>query len=496
VKYKQKTKSYDHQTECLNLSWDRKAFGIFLEQGLGKTKIALDTAGLLFAAGRIDGVLVVAPKVVYRNWPRVEIPIHLGCDYKVLEWDPGKAKTDRWRKAWKELLKSKDLAIFCINVEAFSNRGQAFDAAEKFLLERKSLMVVDESSRIKNPTSQRTRRVILLGKRAKFRRAMTGTPVTQTPFDLFAQFRFLDPSVLGFTSFYGFKHQYGVFEKQYTRAAGASRAYEELVKYVRLDELKSKIQNHSYRKTKAECLDIPDKIYQRVAVEMTPEQKKMYADLMKDGEIVFDSFEVLANLQIVRLLRCQQILGGFVPATVTIQEGEVDLDAIEVAYTPGKIEVKPVPGGNPKLDALIDLVSEDYPGKAIIWARFRTEIEAITVGLKEKFGSEAVVELHGGIVGDKRDFNVQAFQEDVRVRFLVGQQQSGIGVTLTAAETVFYYSNTFSYEQRYQSEDRAHRIGTKHSVTYVDLECAGTVDERIRDVLLGAKSLADAVMKP
>ena len=198
----------------------------------------------------------------------------------------------------------------------------------------------------------------------------------------------------------------------------------------------------------------------------------------------FDDFEVLASQQITKLLRLQQITGGFIPT-----EDEEEISGIAI------------PGPNPKLSFLMDAVTEDYPGKAIIWARFRFEIKLIADALRAKFGVNSVVELHGGVTGKARENTVDHFQAlecmQSPVRLLVGQQASGIGITLHAAKTVFYYSNPFSYEQRYQSEDRAHRIGLKHPVVYIDLVSTLsdqiTIDGKVIGVLHKSRKMANEV---
>jgi superfamily II DNA or RNA helicase len=196
---------------------------------------------------------------------------------------------------------------------------------------------------------------------------------------------------------------------------------------------------------------------------------------MDEGIIEFTDFESLNPLQITRLLRAQQIIGGYLP-TVTDPENK------DPAWSP-------IPGPNPKLDLLMDLI-EDYPGKMVIWARFKAEIAEIVFRLWDKFERKSVAELHGGVPKNERPDLLKQFQEDQTTRFLVGQQQSGIGIDLFAAETVFYYSNTFSYEQRYQTEDRCHRIGLKHPVLYIDLIAEDTVDEKIVEVLKRSTKMA------
>jgi len=469
-----KTKPYEHQIECYNLMHNMLNYAILLEQGLGKTKIALDDAARLFFTGKIDGLLIIAPNGVHSNWSKIEIPIHLidECDPFILEYSSSVARKKTFADKIKKCFKHEGLKVLVMNVEAFSTSKHAILLATSFLKEFDCCMVLDESSRIKTPKSKRTKNIMKLGKLAKYKRIMTGTPVTQSPFDVFSQFFFLDPKILGFYSFVTFKHHFGIFETEYINKGGKRWSYETLTKYVRLPELSNKIDPYSYRRTKKECLDLPDIIYQTVLLELTPQQKKLYNDMDEEGLCTFDDLDVIAPSQLVKLLRLQQITGGF------LSDGEDNLIPLEV---------------NPKLKYLIEAVKNDYIGKTIIWARFRFEIAMIVFALQNEFGHKAITEVHGGVIGSQRTENVATFQENDKCKFLIGQQQSGIGITLTKAEYIFYYSNPFSYEQRYQSEDRSHRIGTERPPTYIDLIMKDTVDERVVQVLKKSKRLADIV---
>lgn len=471
-----------HQEEGCAAMRGRPFFALFCEQGLGKTWMLLRDAAEARARGEIDALLVVAPNGVHRTWVEDQIPQHLGegARARAYLYVAGRERTKRAAAAWSDLLVHPGLAVLAVNVEAISSGERvegcaAYAACDEFLRRRRAMMVVDESSRIKSPASNRTRRVTTLGRLAPYRRIATGTPVTQSPLDLYAQFRFLERDALGFSSYYGFRRQYAVVKREVGRRGGKVVTYEVVVSYVRLDDLRRRIEPYSFRRTKEECLDLPEKIYQRVSLEMSPEQRRLYDRMDEEGILDFDDFDLVAPNQLIRLLRLQQITGGFVPR----EDGGEAAEAI--------------PGANPKLAYVASALEEDYPGKAIVWARFRAEIAAVARELRARLGAGAVVELHGGVTGEDRAEAVRRFQEDPSCRVLVGQQQSGIGITLHAAETVFYYSNPFSYEQRYQSEDRAHRIGLRHPVVYVDLAVAGTVDEKVRDVLLRAKRRADAV---
>ncbi len=482
-----KTEPFQHQRECLSASWNKKDFALFLEQGLGKTKIVLDTADALFAEKRIGSLLIVAPNGVHSNWVRREIPLHMESPRIVVEYSAKRMGTKHLQRDLYNLLypcgTTRKLRILAVNVEAFSSPSTIVETAKSMLEKFPGLMVVDESTRIKTPGAARTKRVISVGRKAKYRRILTGTPVTQSPFDLYSQMGFLDYSVLGFWSFYAFRHNYGRFEKQFASRDGKTWEYESLIKYVRLDDLSNKIAPFSFRRLKRECIDLPEKIYKVYGIDLTPAQQKLYDRVLGEGVLEFEDLAMLTPLQITRLLRCQQIVGGFFPA-----EDPTD-----------PVGARPIPGKNPKLDLLMESI-EDNPGedglslKSIVWARFRVEIAVVARELRSKYGHESVVELHGGVPMKNRIESRRRFQEDPSCRFLIGQQRSGIGVDLHAAETVYYYSNSFSYEERYQTEDRAHRIGLKHPVVYVDLVAHDTVDERIREVLHQSGRMADRLL--
>ena len=478
-----KTEPFKHQRECFNMSWEKNNFALFLEQGLGKTKIALDTAEALFKKKRIEALLIIAPNGVHSNWVRQEIPKHLDCPYYAVEYFAGRTKTKKFQDQISRLfyptVKERKLRILAANVEAYSAPCEIAEISKKFLEKFPGLIAVDESNRIKTPRAARTKRIIALGKRAKYKRILTGTPVTQSPFDLYAQMGFLDYSILGFYSFYAFKNNYGRWQKSMaSKPGGKAWEYETLIEYVRLDDLADRILPHSYRRLKSECMDLPEKIYKVYGIYLNSEQRRLYDRVLKDGVIEFEDFRMLNPLQITRLLRCQQIAGGFLPL-----ENPSD--------DPG--DARPLSKGNPKLDLLANLI-EDYPGKTVVWARFRAEISAIVGRLKEARGPGSVVELHGGVSLKERRESVARFQADPSCGFLVGQQRSGIGIDLFEAEVVYYYSNSFSYEERYQTEDRAHRIGLKHPVIYIDLVAYDTVDERIREVLRKSGATAHKVL--
>jgi SNF2 family DNA or RNA helicase len=208
MNYKFKTKPYKHQLTALEKSWNKETFAYFMEMGTGKTKVLIDNMSMLYDKGKIDGALIVAPKGVVKTWHEQEIPTHL----------PGhiQSVTVLWQSNINKAQETKlnnlfdlgtDFHIFIMNVEALStDKGVKF--AEKFLRSHKALMAIDESTTIKTPTAKRTKNIISLGKAAKYKRIMTGSPVTKNPLDLYTQCEFLDPYLLDFASYYAFRNRY------------------------------------------------------------------------------------------------------------------------------------------------------------------------------------------------------------------------------------------------------------------------------------------------
>lgn len=472
--YKYKTKPYEHQKDALEKSWSDIEHALFLEMGCGKSKILIDNIAILYNQGKIDSALIVAPKGVYDNWVSGEFPLHLP-DYiesKVIKWSPSETKGNKEIRE-SALEHSKDLIILVMNVEAFSTvKGAKF--AGKFLLSKRALFAIDESTTIKSPSAKRTKNIVRLSKYAEYRRILTGSPVTRSPLDLYTQCEFLDPELLGFTSFYSFRARYA---EMINRSAGG-RTFKQVVGYKNLDELTKSLHKFSSRILKKDCLDLPDKIYITRKIELTPEQKKVYDEIKKYAITdLYDEQEqrqqVSVTSVLTKMLRLHQISCGY----TTTDLGE----NIELTST--------------RLNELMSIL-EETEGKAIIWANYRYDIKRIVNEIKKVYGDDSVGSYYGDTSDDNRVLYLKQFQ-DVKspLRFMVGNTQTGgYGINLTKASTVIYYSNNFDLEKRLQSEDRAHRIGQVNKVTYIDIVCKGTVDEKIVKSLLAKQNIAAQVL--
>ena len=474
-----KTEPFAHQLEALRVMWGRAFFALFMEQGTGKTKVVLDEAAALYLKGRVQTLLVLAPNGVHANWED-EIEKHLPEEINrtVAVWDSNKA-SKKWEQEKHDLLVCQEgLAILLMNVEGMVSK-RTVEFAKTFLLRGKALMVVDESSRIKNYQANRTKKVWYLGTMADYRRILTGTPITQGPLDLFAQCRYLHPTAMfGTDNWHVFRHRYATWTTETNPQSG--KRFEQLVEYQNLQELQVKVAPHAFRVTKEQCLDLPPKLYSTKRIVMNPKQARIY-NLMNE-EILYeiDRDDLTPQNVLVKLLRLQQITGGFLPT-----EGNTT-------------KVEAIEGLNPKV-ALLKELTEELTGKAIVWARFRSELDAIISMLSDAHGRDAVVAYHGGITDlEQRRDAIRRFQDpESSVHYFVANQQAGgMGINLTQGRTVFYYSNDFNLENRLQSEDRAHRIGQDEKVHYIDLVARGTVDEKVLGALRAKKNLAEMLMAP
>ena len=278
VRYKFKTKPYKHQYDAFLKCKDKESYALFMEQGTGKSKVVIDNIAYLYRNGKIDTAIIAAPKGVYRNWYNSEYNTHMPDDVKefsdVLIWSPSETKINV--DALVDFLKpSHKLKFFIINIEALStDKGKNY--LHRLLNSSKAFFCIDESTNIKNRTARRTKACLKLGKLAKYRRILTGTPVTQGPLDLWAQVNFLDEYILQ-NSFYAYRNTFCVMRRRRV----STHSFDEIVSYQRLDELQSILDKHSFRVTKEECLDLPPKVRTIRHIDMTPAQKLMYTQLKK-----------------------------------------------------------------------------------------------------------------------------------------------------------------------------------------------------------------------
>jgi len=468
MNYKFKTKPYAHQLTALEKSWNKDNFAYFMEMGTGKTKVLIDNLAMLYDKGRVDGALIVAPKGVIGTWYNQELPTHLPNHIENVSvlWQPNINKKQK-EKLDTLFETGEDLHILIMNVEAFSTeKGTEF--AKKFLRSHKSLVAIDESTTIKNPKAKRTKNITDLSHLAKYRRIMTGSPVTKNPLDLYSQCEFLHPYLLDFTSYYAFRNRYAEMKTLHMHG----RQIQIVSNFKNLGELSDTLKNFSYRVLKEDCLDLPDKIYIKRNISLTTEQQKVYESMKEKALAILNGKQVTSVSVLTQLMRLHQITcGHFVADDGSVQEVKSN-----------------------RLNELMDVL-EEIEGKAIIWAHYQHDIKKIIKSIEKVHGPGSVVDYYGLTAQEHRQPNIKKFQEDDKCRFIVGTPQTGgYGITLTQANTVVYYSNGYDLEKRLQSEDRAHRIGQKKSVTYVDIMAEETVDEKIVKALRKKINIASEVL--
>lgn len=461
-----KTIPFKHQLKCFHISRDRKVYGIFFEQGCGKTKVIIDTARYLFDQGEIERLIVIAPNGVHDNWITDELPIHMVGDWFGCAWRSSMNKTTK--KYWDKLKECKTiLTCLAFNVETFKsdkNKKELLD----ILKSSKCLLVIDESQKIKNPSAKRTKFLIQAGVFAGYKRILTGTPVTKGGEDFYSQLKFLDPNIIGISAFSGFKQRYCVM---------GGWEYKQIVSYRNVEELQKKVDDHSMRVLKKDCLDLPDKLYQMSPFDLLPEQKKLIDQIKKEGIVELDALKDKAMILehvMTRLTKIQQISNGYLYDTPNDQFHDI-------------IPVDK----NPRLKLLKELINQTEE-KVIIWTRYIPDIKYIKTILPK----DSYVVYDGSVKIDQRKENKRLFIEDPSIKyFLVNLQAGHTGLTLTVSHNNYYYTPTYDLEHRLQSEDRTHRIGTKFNVLYNDLIALGTPEKKIINALKKKKSISDLILQ-
>ena len=464
-KYTYKTTPYEHQRNALIKGAKELNFAYFLEMGTGKTKVAIDNVAYLYQEKLINTAIVIAPNSVYKNWIK-EIETHSPI-------------TDYTMFIWKDDVKINyqidKLNYVLMNIEALSHKS-GFEFLLKLVVDtgQKAMMIIDESTTIKNDKAKRSKNICKLSPHVKYKRILTGSPVTKSPLDLYQQCAFLSKDLLGYPSFVAFRARYAVM-KQINM--GPNRVILIPQYYTNLDELEAKIKKFSFRVRKVDCLDLPEKIYQQRYVNLTKEQIKVYEELRKYARSIIEDKEVSFANKLTEILKLHQVCNGYLKT----DDGEV------------------VPFDNdPKLEELLSII-EESDGKFIIWANYIHNIKTIVKTLRKEYGDESVVSIYGEITTENRKKAVEEFQGNDKVRFFVGNPSTGgYGLTLTAASYVVYYSNNYNLEIREQSEDRAHRIGQTKSVTYIDLIIDKTIDSHIisalkRKIKISAETMGEEI---
>jgi SNF2 family DNA or RNA helicase len=494
-----KTTGMKHQLEALRRMNGARWFGLFMEQGTGKTWTFLADIERYYIAGKIDAALIAAPSGVHENWVLREIPLHLEVPHVAKAWRAGMGKRERAQFERDLLTPARDgeprpLRILAINYEAIARSKEALAFVLSFLNCTRAIFVCDESQRIKNPKSKTYEKVMAARPHAVARRIGTGTPIDK-PQDIFAQMEFLESGLLGTDNYRAFMAEYAVLvdprnprtQEDWAMArrmqANPRMAFATIVArdehtglpmYRNLDRLRGFIAPHSYRVLKKDCLDLPPKVYQNHYFEMTSKQREAYERMETELRIQTQDGELTPVHALAKFGKLQQITSGFV-------------------FVPGQDEPMYIESENPRILSIVDRL-EDIPGQKIVWARFREEIRALGNAFRDL--NIPFVEYHGGIKKGERNESIDKFQGGEAEILLGVQKAGGVGLTLTAAATTIFCSNEFSALVRMQAEDRNHRKGSEihDSILYIDSVARDSIDESIARAHQFKLSLAETIM--
>ena len=524
--YDFKTTPYQHQRNCLKASWSKPYFAFLMDRGTGKTKVAIDNAGILFERGEIEALFIIAPNGVHKQWVDEQIPEHLPERIPTIcrVWTGKNTK-----KAKKELgafwHSPAKLKIFSANVESFQLKGIAQTFAINFTRSFKTMLIIDESTSIKNPYAKRSKFLIQkLAPLATYKRILTGNEITRSPFDAYGQYQFLNPFFwTGIPNFHAFQNRYGLyktcsfFKKSVSVKMNCSNhkgpidklnikrlsgsvfltcpecggvennnqklpktaanliqnagkfEFPQLVKYQNLEDLRERILKCSFRAKKDECLDLPDKIYQTINCEMNAEQKRVYEELKNDLRTTYKGEELTVEIKMLLSMRFLQIVGGFFPGTD-----------------------EPIGETNPKLDALIyDLSYVEESEPVIIWARFRVELQAIGKALRAVYPNKSTQLYYGDTDSEKRNEILKDFKAGKVDYFVANPSVGGKGLNLQLSSLQYNYSFSNRIEDTWQAEDRTHRSGQTRKCLYKTLFMPGTVDDWVKKMNADKTSIAE-----
>lgn len=528
---------FEHQQRCFYKLYEWDYAGIFGEQGTGKTRMVIDLLANHFVQGNINAVLLIAPKGVHEQWHDEQVPIHCPVPYGRFLWSTSQSKI--YKSRLKKFYEAEDdlLKWFFVNVDIFSS-DRHIPVLREFLKTNKAAIVVDESTRIKNPNANRTfnimynmgiqykqgRKISKLVPYSEKRYILTGMPTTGSPYDLWAPFEFLK---FGFfdMNFYAFKAKYGIEVQDKNKQTGQKYSRKitateiaSILKYFKggysseqignilgisvanidyicshpnirfpykhLDELKAKIEPMSFTVTKKECLDLPAKIYTKTVVEMSREQAKVYKDLRDKMLAEYGDKELTVTSKLALLTRLQQVVAGFFPYL------DQELDEEEGVWY-DRPRVVPIGAKNPKVEAVKRELEELGDVKVFIACRFVAEIELAKEQLQKAFPDKSIAAYYGSIRDAERKRITDRFKAG-ELDILIMNIRMAIGFNFQeVCHNSFALSGTYSLEDRKQWEDRTDRIGQVNHPLYRDFIAKGTVDEKIYKAIESKQNLLD-----
>ncbi len=437
-----KTNLMDHQERAVRKLDKLKVGALFMEMGTGKTRTALEIGLNKIKQGKTEQIIWLCPVSVKLTIAR-EIEKHLGAtDYELVDSRP---------------IQNKEALIYICGIESVSQSAQTMFQIYSIAQSKKTFLVVDESSLIKNYRAKRTRNIWRLGEVSKYRFILNGTPVTNTEQDLYCQWYLLDKRILGYNSYYSFAANHLEMDPHIP---------DRVIRAHNVELLTRKISPYTYQVKKNECLDLPPKTYSERYLEMNNYQLSQH-EYIKDkflDELRPDQFNSDTILRLFSAL--QKIVSGH--------------------------HLFREPLDNPRVKVLIETIREmPDEEKVIIWCKYVKEIEDLKEVLADIYGEENVTELWGGLSSRERNKELERFEQSPR--FLVANKSVGaFGLNLQFCKYAIYYSNDFNWATRSQSEDRIHRVGQTDNVHIIDIITEHSIDERIQESIWKKENLVDS----
>ena len=468
--FKFKTEPWKFQRDRLNHLYGQRIGGLYMDPGTGKTKLWLDIVAALRAEGKIDQALVNCPYSVFRDWKK-GIEEHGALPMAVFEMDPKKqTQFDDW------VTFRHDFKIMLVGTEAMSV-GRAPDMVRRYLSVARTAWLLDEAHDYKSYKAARSINVVQMAPLAEYRHVATGTEISHGPLDLFMQFEFLDPEIIGIGDFISFRNRYAVM---------GGFQDKQIVGYQKIDELMEIVAPYVVTAKKTEVFpDLPPKVYSLREVKMAPEQEAMYKKFKKDVNIEVGDKTLSIDNILERLLRLSEITSGY-------WSSEIPCPPDWPANQEWKPQYERHELPDPKLDEAIRIAeSNDLP--TIIWTPYTYQLTRVVRVFRDKFGPDSVVEMHGGVDREARGAGIDRFTNGGARFFIANQQTGGVGINLQRAQIEIFLANSYRFTHRVQSEDRAWRAGQKNRVTIYDIICGKTWDERVLTNLQNKRDIADYV---
>ncbi|UFK26702.1 helicase [Roseobacter phage RDJL6] len=488
-----KTQPFFHQLREFERSAELKRRAILWQMRTGKSKLIVDTACWLRKLDEISAVIVLAPNGVHENWVTRELPTHHWdtVGFSALAWrtsiagSKGEARVRAYeRQSWKEqhdgfwlqveaMLKDQDkLAWFALASETVT-RKDVRNLVARIVRRKKGriLLIVDESDDFGAPGSKKTMMIRALARKCAYNRILTGTVVENSPLRAYSQFELLGEKTLGFENYEEFKEAYAVYEKRKLRNG---REFPQLKEYKDLDDLRDRMAEHSSVVLRSDCEDLPDLVRTSRRIELTEQQKDAYRDLLESTILEIGDEEICLGEHPPGLVKFQQIVSGYL------------VDEFGDEHT--------IPGGNPRLDALVDEV-QMTGGRTVIWCAFRRDMDQVVEALKA--AGRNVLEYHGRSTDAEKAKARMEFAPGVESKYddLVGHPKSGgRGLNLSGADKIIWYSHTTDAVVRYQADERATEVGGQN-VPVVDFRADGVDDYILDEILLPKAETSEDVAR-